>query len=137
MCIRDSSNVRQKGMISTTDIIDLSLIIIGCVTVIFLIINIRKSKPKVRGHCIFGIILSVLAGYGWSLMSIFIFPSLMGAQMNFSPHAEPLPLMTEISFRQAIPGGVMIAILGLFLTFKLGLRINAEQDAAGQSATAE
>ena len=53
----------------------------------------------------------------------------MGAQMNFSPHAEPLPLMTEMSFRQAIPGGVMIAILGLFLTFKLGLRINTEQDA--------
>jgi hypothetical protein len=126
----------KNNMISTADIIDIALWVLGGIVVVYMIVTLRRGTPRSWFFLFAGIILSLLIGYGWLLLSIFVFPPLAGAEMDFSPDAPPLPFLAEISLRQAIPSGVSIALLGTFLTCRRISKNVAEQDADDQTPSA-
>ena len=109
------------------EMIDVALCGLGGVIGIYLIVSIRKKKPKSWFFGLLSSIFSALLGFGWTLLSIFVFPALAGAQMNFSGDSEPLPYWAEVSISQAIPSGVVIFLAGTWLTARYCLRARSSE----------
>ena len=98
------------------EMIDFALCLLGGMIGVYLISSIRKKQPKPWFFILLGSIFSALLGYGWALLSIFVFPVLVGTQMSFSSDSEPLFFWTEVSFFQAIPSGVLIFLIGTLVS---------------------
>lgn len=112
---------------TNVDIIDCSLIAIGVLAVTVLVLGGIRSKGSRRirwPRMIAGVVLSILAGYSWVLLSIVIaflvLPGSINGGTDWSGESYTWSetLLSELVFHQAIPCGIAIAILGVFLTVR-------------------
>lgn len=106
------------------DTIDTVLCLLAAATLVYLLGGLCVAKPKRRRDwpwLISGVVLSCLAGYGWTLLSLFVLPWLLGADFSAAPvegNAAASSEWVEITMQQAVPSGVVIAALGSLWTIK-------------------
>ncbi len=65
------------------------------------------------------LILSCLAGYLWFLASLFIFPTFFDRDFDWSKGASS---GAEFVLHQAVPGGVIVAVMGASVSVYFCLR---------------
>ena len=107
---------------TNVDIIDCSLIAAGVLAVTVLIVAGIRSKGGTRmrwSRMIAGITLSILVGYSCTLLSIliaFVISSSPSGGSDWSGESESW--LSGLVFLQAVPCGIAMAILGVFLTVR-------------------
>ena len=106
--------------------IDFFLCVLGGVIVLYLFGSFRKHQPKPGFFILLGMVFSALVGYGWVLLSAFVFPVLAGANL-FSGGTEPLSFWAEVSLWQAVPSGIGITLLGTWMSCRHCLRVRSKE----------
>ena len=104
-------------IMTNSDVFDYSLIAAGILAVIVLVVGGIRRQGNVCMRLlkmIAAVTLSILAGYSWTLVSLYIGFTIIGADWS----GKSDTWLSELAFRSAIPCGIAVAIFGVFLTIR-------------------
>ena len=102
---------------TNSDIFDYSLIAAGILAITVFVVGAirRQGTAYLRiSKIMAGVTLSVLAGYSWALISLGIGFTITGADWS----GRSSTWLSELMFRQAMPCGIAVATLGVFLAIR-------------------
>jgi hypothetical protein len=106
---------------TNSDIFDYSLIAAGILAVIVLVVGAitRHCTARMRLLKMISVLtLSVMAGYSWTLASLYIGFTISGADWS----GKSSTWLSEFAFFQAIPCGIAVGLLGIVLSMAGFLR---------------
>ena len=76
---------------------------------------IRMRRKRHLWLCC-GVVISIASGYAWTLLSLFVLPSLFG-DVSYAPGSSPNPV-GDFLMGQSVYGGCLIVALGVALSIR-------------------